>query len=157
MGKKAFFIWLSAFLLWIMSWACNEEKEQGLATPVSNSQAEAQENTENSAAEQTKEEGDIFQGPSCQELEIPSWERRIRRLSDDLCVRCHNASFAWNGARLDSYDEFVRNSANAIERIRTRDLTITINVLEAAAFMDWYEAGMPETEESCATSTSQNP
>lgn len=150
--KKAlsqFLLGVSLLAFWSFSGACENKIPHEKPAAAAESQSAATEDLlQQHAIPQT--EAESFVGPTCNELGIPSWDRRVGRLAQDLCARCHNDRFAWNGARLDTYDEFYLNSAGAIERIRTRDLTITINVLEAAAFIDWYEAGMPKTEQGCA-------
>jgi len=146
-----FFFGLLIFISWSSLVACKAEDPNDKLISTQSKQNVANEDLSDQEAE-TQTEQESFTGPTCQDLDIPSWERRINRLAEELCARCHNDKFAWNGARLDNYEQFVLNSEAAIERIRTRDLTITVNVLEAKAFIDWYEAGMPKTEKNCAES-----
>lgn len=145
---------LLAFLSLCLTISCQSESPSATEQPGSNSASPA--SSENSANPKAAKPKEVFTGPSCQELNIPSWDRRIKKLSDELCVRCHNDRFAWNGARLDTYDEFVKNSEGSIERIRTGNLSFPLNVLEANAFIDWYEAGMPKSEEDCAKASSDS-
>lgn len=119
-----------------------QDHEQQASKPIQQSQPEEEKSQSNAE--------EVFSGPSCAELEIPSWQRRVARLSDELCARCHNDNFAWNGVRLHTYEEFVLNSEASIERIRAGDFDFNINILQVRVFVDWFDAGMPETEQDCA-------
>lgn len=96
------------------------------------------------------EEESVFTGPTCSDLSIPSWDKTVQALSTRLCERCHNDSFAWNGVKLHTYDNFVLNAETSEERIRTENFSFELRVIDKLNFLDWFEAGMPKTEQDCA-------
>ncbi len=112
------------------------QPEEGEAPPVS---------TESEPVEPS------FTGPTCKDLQIPSWEASVRALSARLCERCHSDSFAWNGVKLHTYEQFVVNALSSEDRIRTENLSFQLRVIDKITFIEWFEAGMPETEQDCVS------
>lgn len=118
---------------------------------VPSTQAELEANqAENTQPESTVVESKVPESfTSCDNLDIPSWEKRVFKLSRNLCEKCHNTDFAWNGIVLNSYESFTKNAEASVERIRTQQLSFSMNPIEIAVFLDWYDAGMPRSESDC--------
>jgi hypothetical protein len=144
-------------LSWLLT-VCQQESTPSAATPPSRAASSACLNESDAATCETdeaksnadSEPEQVFSGPFCKELEIPSWDRRVKQLADTYCERCHNDRFAWEQVKLNTYKEFAKNGEAALERIRTGNLSFELPSIYADEFIQWYDAGMPETEEDCA-------
>ncbi|SMF12609.1 hypothetical protein [Pseudobacteriovorax antillogorgiicola] len=141
---------LGTLMLCFICWGCQQEEidSTGTTAPTS-TPVKTQNNDEQSSA---NEDPEPFTGDTCEDLEIPSWDRQINRLTENRCVRCHNDSFAWNGVQLQTYELFMENAEISKERLEKGELSFDIFIYEIQMYLDWFDAGMPKTERDCATS-----
>lgn len=127
--------------------ACNstEQSDKSHSTQQAAS-AEAQDQTETSpekAEEQTNQS-------ACELADIPTWNGQMASLTERRCERCHNASFAWEGVQLHTYEKFKENAQLSLERLAKGDLSFEIAFYEVELFEKWINAGLPKSGADCA-------
>lgn len=137
---------IAFLLLMSLTFSCSNDEAKTESDNRNQVKTEVVPNSDATDAEDAKE----FTGSTCKELEQSSWDRNIRNLAEKRCMDCHNAKFAWNGFQLHTYQLFKENSEASRERLASGDLTIDIFLYEIQIFNDWFDAGMPQTEEDCA-------
>ncbi|NRA65384.1 MAG: hypothetical protein HRU19_12935 [Pseudobacteriovorax sp.] len=131
--------------------ACqNESKDQQSQVAEASADENLEGNSETPKPLPEPEEP-VFTGITCDEQDIPSWEKTIKSVTKNRCERCHNSEFAWNGVILETYEQVLEHRDSVKERLEEDELTIDIGVLELNAYAIWFANDMPEKESDCPT------